>query len=369
MTKPKTMETVKQGQFYDTHIPYAKLTGSTPYDIGHQHGLAAKLQISRAIEIYTKLSEDSRGVTWSVARSRAQKYLPVLNKHPDILQELQGVADGSHRDLIDILTLNVRSEITMVDVSDGCTSLAQRQTTTGDVFVGQNWDWIPDIDECTIWLDVIQEGKPRILFLAEAGIIGKYGYNNSGLAIMLNAIPANEVAYDKLPIHFTLRRALEQTSVDAAINYLNQNGCASCANLLMGDPKRWCTVEVSPKKMAVVLPDETTGVVSHTNHIVDEELAKLFPCDKPFMSSPVRYKRLIQLNQGSDASFESFRERLSDTENGHQSICHYPVPNAVGLGRCVTLYTIIVNTTTLEGNFTIGQPADNPTQYKLFFSD
>ncbi|ONH64677.1 hypothetical protein BON22_5487 [Cyberlindnera fabianii] len=90
MTKPKDYDDANQGQFYDNTLPIRK--------------------------IYTKLYEDSRGVTWSVARSRAQKYLPVLNKHPDILQELQGMNNNGDSQMV-------------------VPSLAQRQTTKGDVLL------------------------------------------------------------------------------------------------------------------------------------------------------------------------------------------------------------------------------------------
>lgn len=362
------METVKLGQFYDTHLPYVKLSG-TPYEIGLGHGAFAKTQIAKAIAAYSKLYKEARGVEWTEARLRAENYMELLSSYSEILQELQGIADGSGRDLLDILTLNVRSEITMVDISDGCTSLAQR-SSEGVNYVGQNWDWIPDVDETTLWIELCQTGKPTLLFLAEAGIIGKYGFNSSGLAIMLNAISASEVSYTKLPIHFTLRRALECGSVDETIEYLNREGCASCANLLMGDTKRICTVEVSPGGIAVIQPDETTGVVSHTNHLLDENLDRKFPYGEPMLSSKTRYDRLLQMNAtgNMDASFQSFRLRLGDVENAPQSICRYPDLKATGLARCCTLYTIIVNTETKQANFSIGRPADKPKEYTVIFS-
>ncbi|CDR42386.1 CYFA0S09e02498g1_1 [Cyberlindnera fabianii] len=370
ISKPPRLDPITPGQFYDTHIPYAKLTGTDAYSIGFQHGMVAKTRIDRAIEVYAKLYEDARGVHWNVARARAEKFIPMLERdHVEILEELRGIAEGSGRDLIDILALNVRSEIAMVEISDGCTSLGQKQKMSGDVYVGQNWDWMPEADEFMIWLDVVQEGKPRLLYLAEAGIIGKWGFNSSGLAIMLNAISANEVDYNRLPVHFILRKALEQESVEAAVDLIEKERCASCCNFLMGDPTRWCSVEITPKGIAILPPDKHTGVASHTNHIVDSVLHAKVPSNKASLSSTQRYSRLLDINKETDASFESFRVRLSDRENGDESICRYPIPGAVGLNRSCTLYTIIVDTNKLEGNFSIGPPADDPTQYKLFFAD
>jgi isopenicillin-N N-acyltransferase-like protein len=359
------METLRQGQFYDTHLPYLKLSGP-PYEIGFRHGSVAKGQIDKAIEIYSALYLESKGVSWDTARSKAEMYLPLLQNHSEILDELQGIADGSEHDLLDILTLNVRSEITMVDIADGCTSLSQKDPQ-GNVYVGQNWDWIPEVDETTIWLEIEQQGKPKLLFLAEAGIIGKYGFNSEGVAIMLNAISANEVSYERLPIHFVLRKSLEKGSVNEILGYLNEVQCASCANLLMGDPERFCSVEVSPRGLGVIGTDEN-GVVFHTNHLIDPKLRQEFPCGTPILSSFTRYNRMKQLNMGSTGGYESFMKRLSDTENGNQSICKYPGVGAIGLKKCCTLYTIIINTNRKEGVFTLGRPADKPKQYRLFLS-
>lgn len=51
---------------------------------------------------------------------------------------LQGVADGSGQSLVDIVALNVRTEIAFGKFSDGCTSLAWH--LKDNAFLGQNWD-------------------------------------------------------------------------------------------------------------------------------------------------------------------------------------------------------------------------------------
>lgn len=38
--------------------------------------------------------------------------MPVLKKYPDLLEEMQGVADGAGISLASIIALNVRTEIT-----------------------------------------------------------------------------------------------------------------------------------------------------------------------------------------------------------------------------------------------------------------
>ena len=51
---------------------------------------------------------------------------------------MQGIADGSGRDLLDIVALNVRTEINFGLFSDGCTALAWH--TEERAWLAQNWD-------------------------------------------------------------------------------------------------------------------------------------------------------------------------------------------------------------------------------------
>lgn len=355
-------------EFYDSGKIYAKLSG-TPYEIGFQHGQIAKKLIRRCIEVYSKLYSEEKNVTWDVARSRASKYQNSIKaNYPEIWDELNGIATGSELDVLDILALNVRSEITLIDVADGCTSIAQRNSKTGEVFIGQNWDWIPEIDEATLFLEIHQEGKPTIIMLAEAGIIGKYGFNSEGVCAMLNAIPSVKVDPTGLPVHFALRKALEQKSVDDVLSYLEDNKVASAANYLLADPNRYLTLEVTPIGNKVIEPDEKTGTVLHTNHFLSKELFESIGSDKPILSSNSRFERIKALSTSDlDANYESFRYRLSDVDNSPNGICHLP-SGKKGLASCITLYTIIINTNKKEGIITLGPPNDQSLpRYKLSF--
>ena len=51
---------------------------------------------------------------------------------------LAGVADGAECDILDIIALNIRTEIAFGQFSDGCTSLYWRDEHKA--FLGQNWD-------------------------------------------------------------------------------------------------------------------------------------------------------------------------------------------------------------------------------------
>jgi isopenicillin-N N-acyltransferase-like protein len=59
-------------------------------------------------------------------------------KWPAYHEEMRGIADGAGKDLLDIVALNVRTEINFGLFSDGCTALAWH--TEKHAWLAQNWD-------------------------------------------------------------------------------------------------------------------------------------------------------------------------------------------------------------------------------------
>lgn len=71
--------------------------------------------------------------------SNAEKFEQAAReKWPAYHEEMRGIADGSGRDLLDIVAINVRTEINFGLFSDGCTALAWH--TEKRAYLGQNWD-------------------------------------------------------------------------------------------------------------------------------------------------------------------------------------------------------------------------------------
>lgn len=72
-------------------------------------------------------------------RQNAQKFdQTAKEKWSAYHEEMQGIADGSGTELLDIVALNVRTEINFGLFSDGCTALAWK--TEKHAWLAQNWD-------------------------------------------------------------------------------------------------------------------------------------------------------------------------------------------------------------------------------------
>jgi isopenicillin-N N-acyltransferase-like protein len=111
----------------------------TPSKIGYQHGQAAKFQITRCIEFYACLFLKNCKQRWPQVLEHAAKFAQLAqDKWPAYHEEMQGIADGAGRELLDIVALNVRTEINFGLFSDGCTALAWH--TEKRAWLAQNWD-------------------------------------------------------------------------------------------------------------------------------------------------------------------------------------------------------------------------------------
>ena len=104
---------------------YIKVSG-TPYERGFQYGSQAKERIRKVIDEYKVLFEKEAFITWDKAYELSKPYRKEIEKYrPDLVEEMQGIADGAGLDFNTILTLNCRSEI-MVAKADVAEDAARR---------------------------------------------------------------------------------------------------------------------------------------------------------------------------------------------------------------------------------------------------
>ena len=201
--------------------------------IGFQHGQAAKAHIERCIAFYAKLFRKNCRIEWPQVLQHAFKFeQQAKSKWPAYHEEIHGIADGAGKQLLDIIAINVRTEINFGLFSDGCTALSWQ--TEKRSWHGQNWDvrsqspsvvpyhadlnqWMTEQKQNLIVTKITQTDKPTIIQVTEAGIIGKIGFNSAGVGTLFNAIRVHGADSTRLPAHFGLRMALESTSVADAV--------------------------------------------------------------------------------------------------------------------------------------------------------
>ena len=292
-------------------------------------------------------------------------------------EEMQGIADGSGYELLEIVALNVRTEINFGLFSDGCTALAWH--TPDRAWLAQNWDvsvlswegerramkidmkqWMTEQKQNLIITKITQPDKPTIIQVTEAGIMGKIGFNSSGVGTLFNAIKVNGVDSNRMPAHFGLRMALESNSVEEAVRKLESFGMASSAHILLSDATTSTGLEFTKSTFARLLPD-STGKVIHTNHLLLEHPGET---DTVWLKDSLIRVRTMAENAGAlgdNPTWEQVGQLFEDEQNAPGAICRVETEES-GSG---TLFNIVIDLKSKKAVVRMGKPTEVEETVKL----
>jgi hypothetical protein len=82
---------------------------------------------------------EKSSLEWRQAAEAAVKFMPLLEGDwLDLVDEMKGIAEGADVPFENILAMNVRTEISMGMMNDGCTALSWTSPSTN--ILAQNWD-------------------------------------------------------------------------------------------------------------------------------------------------------------------------------------------------------------------------------------
>ncbi|KAL4905065.1 hypothetical protein BDW74DRAFT_185188 [Aspergillus multicolor] len=332
----------------------------TPYEIGQIHGYHASAEISRAITFYAKMFEKHSNLTWPEVRDLASDFDDLIKERwPRYYEELQGIAEGSEQELIDIIALNVRTEIVFGVFSDGCTSLYYHDSDgrTGNAFLGQNWDWETEQSPNLIQLTLIQKDTPTIKMITEAGLIGKIGLNSSGVGVCFNAIRAKGLDKTRIPVHLGLRLALESRSVQEAVETLEGIGMASSAHMLIGDASDAIGLEFTSSTFARI-PVNESGFIAHSNHMLLSHAGINEPAW--LADSAVRVATMSENIEklGGKLGWESFSELFKDEKGFPCSINRATSASS----QIATLFNIVMDLGRRRAVVVMGRPSDESAE-------
>ncbi len=347
-------------------FPVYRVGSASAFERGVQHGELAREQIAATLATYRQIFRDFVGLDWSEATRIGQAYGPRIEEFDaDLADEIRGVAAGSGHDERDILALNARSEIALsARFVDGCTSVAAfgRATRAGTTILCQNWDWRPSLRDSMVILLIDQPGKPSLTMLTEAGIIGKLGFNSSGLGVCLNAIVTDRVDPRGTPLHVVLRSILDSRTLGDAIGQVARAGIACAANFLVAQHGNGAVdIEAVPGDLDVLLPDNDTLV--HGNHILSVRLggvrclgAQAFPDSYVRLA---RARRLVEEHHGR-IDVGVAREILCDHANAPDSICRHLDDVVDPEGRRIhSVFSLVMNLEEREIELTDGPPCSS----------
>jgi isopenicillin-N N-acyltransferase like protein len=143
--------------------------------------------------------------------------------------------------------------------------------------------------------------------MGEAGMVAKFGINDAGLGVCMNAIRCGTVDKVQLPVHLAMRRVLECKSFDEAFAMLTKKGLTSCCNLMIADRGgNIGTIECTPKGLALILPEPGTSTTFHTNHLWSPNVLNGIQ-DHPSKNSFSRLESIKTLSRGEKGSIDKIR--------------------------------------------------------------
>jgi isopenicillin-N N-acyltransferase-like protein len=339
-------------------FPVVDITGN-PEEIGKQHGKLLKNRINRVIEFYSdvtkKLDEDGRESNRKYILNSARNFKNVIRAYnPDYSTEIEAIAEASEVDPLWIYAINSRSEIisNMENGSTECTALYFKNPRV----LGQNWDWAADFEDLAFIMRLTKPDGHKIIQVTEPGMIGKIGFNNSGLGVCLNFLRVNE-ELNGLPIHIILRAMLDSKTIEEAKNLANNIGKGRSGNILIGDKNgKYQDIEFGGSEV-YFLEGENNHFV-HTNHFLKNE--KLNSKPELLLSSFNRYKIASKLAKSNRTqTLELMKSILLDDSDSELPICRKFIPGEV-MEKVGTVCTILMDLNREEMHITKGSPLRNP---------
>jgi isopenicillin-N N-acyltransferase-like protein len=307
------------------------------------------------------------GLRTATVYEQAERFLPTIDAYaPHLVDEMRGIAAGSGLDLQAIVALNCRTELLYaVGKATECTALGVTPPASADghVRLAQNWDWHPSMAGALVLWVIHRSDGPDLLTLTEAGMVGKIGVNARGLAMVVNLLTSDaDHPGPALPMHVILRKVLEDAgSVTAAASMIAAAArCSSCNHMLADRDGDLADVEATPQGIVELRGDR--GVLTHTNHCLDPDLAARdsYARDKP--DTLARGARSDALAGRGPLDEAAMRAILADHTSAPKGICRHPQPELPFAEQGATIASLIFDLTAGTLDLADGEPCE--THYR-----
>ncbi len=277
---------------YRGGVYYLVLDAETPRGRGRQHGTALRLPIRAAIRQFRRWIDSVVGLDDPVEAVRefvqaSGHFRSASELAPDLVEEMEGVAEGAGVDLVELFAYQSFDEFFMHLISSGtldpatsghCTTAAVAGRAGLPNLVAHNND-IPTYHEGLV--TVIHIKRPgsdvEILQSTFAGQLGQNGVNSAGVGVGINTI-VDLPGGSGLPVSFHVRRILESASLDSAIEYLESASFGQAMNYMIASRDGAASVETWPEGIAS-LNGDATGFLAHTNHSIAPDTPRTFEMD------------------------------------------------------------------------------------------
>lgn len=238
----------------------------TAYENGKAHGAQLKEQVAAQLEAWQQAMHSNLGLTLDSMRSIAYEhtgFVSAIQAHtPELLEEINGIADGAEVDRDLVLVFNLGEEIYSFcnRPIESCSNIAGQNDT--EVLLSYNQD-LPDF--------LHGDNRPVVLkhdnycAFAFPGSIGISGVSST-VAVSCNSLPMLNMNEAGIPLSFAVRRILQEQSLPAALYFLDSIPLAIPQNLLLTTHNQIIDLELSRNEITEYKTTRNNKLIAHTNH-------------------------------------------------------------------------------------------------------
>lgn len=331
-----------------------------PCALGRQIGEAAREEIRGFCEVALALINKSIRVSRKAADEVIAATLRSAESYsPDMVEELRGIAEGAGVPLADIMLLQIRNQL-QPDADAGCTSLslAGSGSRSGGI-VAQNWDNDPALQPFTLVLTRRPAGKPALMTVTQAGLIAYIGFNEAGIGVCLNTLPAPSRRLG-VPHYFTVRGIYEADSLAGAVHAVERAERAIPANIMLTTPQGPADLEVTLDSVHVLRNGAEAGI-THTNHCRHPNLQAI---DQQFPELIQSHERQARIDELLDLprrqpGVQEVMSLLRDHDGFPRSICRHANADPQ-TGGWETVFSVVIDTSARQMHISRGTPCDHP---------
>jgi isopenicillin-N N-acyltransferase-like protein len=345
-------------------FPIIDLSGNA-YDMGMTHGRTLAREIKANLKLYFMMIRELAGLEPQQCLTHAGRFLDVMQKDaPFLLEEMEGIARGAEVPLKEILFLNARSEFMSLgqapdDMQGECTAigLTGERTFSGKPILAQNWDWHERVLQTSAIFRIKPQNRPKAIFLAEAGQVGKIGVNENGVGVLLNILIIEGMEYG-LPIHVLLRMVMDANDTAEAVAMVKNSRRAGASHFLIGDKMGNIKgLELMPLAVKEIVPSE--GAVLHTNHYCDADMAEKDVGRLLMTDSFARFDRATTLiSKRKKWDNKSLAEIFTNHDDAPGSICRHAQAEDEEFLRIDTVASCIIDLSESKMLISYGQPCE-----------
>ncbi len=299
----------------DGKLRYLELKGS-PYERGLAHGHALKKEIREVIDLF---KNDIAETTQQDPDQFIEKFLKLtdyqtsVNKWlPELIKELEGIADGSGVDFETIFMHQLGDEYwfnTKDILAHSCSSFGVDKSEGHPSVTAQNMD-IPTYYHGyqTVLKIYDQDSDKEMMFLTIPGHLGITGMNNKMISINCNTLMQLDYSKSGLPVTFMVRGVVNKSSQEEALKFVREVNHASGQNYIIGGPEKVYSLECSANDVENFRPFADANFTYHTNHPMRNA-----DFSETYLKALEKNNKTTEEGLFTCQRIQSFQQRFNDT--------------------------------------------------------